>query len=1233
MNIIHWNICGIVKNKDAVIRLIRDFSPHVVMINESLLKPGSNFKIAGFSSVREDMPNGAAGVAVFIKNKVKYNVVDLSSVNIPNRCQIILVELQDMCIIAIYNPPDIYLDINCLNAVYGLTRNKPILFIGDFNAHSPSWGSNVTYARGVRNGDTLLNFIEQHSLFILNDGSATRLTRPGLHSAPDVAICSQQLALNVDFKVLQDRTNSDHFPILCSVNNRSDNSALGSKTNSIRTYNYNKADWEKFSLVVSNKLKDNPPTSYEDFMDIISLSIPEAVPFHKPSSKVGLPWWDNECTEAINKKRQAFKSYKLNPSDENFLTVLRIRAQTRRLLREKKKNGFKNFCEKLSPSTSAKEVWRNVRRYSKGINFLNHHFPLNFSIPEEMLNMLTGPNVPLDDIPDCQFTVEQSEDFEINEFIAAIKHRKNSCPGIDRIPFKVIYHLPFEGAVFLVNFFNKILRMETNIPASWKTQIVIPIPKPGRDPSALSSYRPINLSSCICKTLENMMKNRLEWQMENQQTLSNSQTGFRKGKGVYDNLTILSSRILSSLSSNQLAVMALVDISSAYDNVNVNLLISELARRGVARDMAYVIRKLLINRKIQVKDPSTNSLTQAKQTSKGVPQGSPLSPLLFNIYVDSIKHIIPDDVMLLQYADDFVIIKHGTDIGEILARLNETLQNIYTWITTVGLQINPNKCSAIHFSRKNIDDNGIPNLHINGQNIPWKNIVKYLGVCFDTKLSWEPQIQLMLQKASKGLNMMRSICRTWWGGHPSTLLSFYKAFVRSQLDYGAICLGGCSKKVISQLNKIQFEALRIALGFMKSTPTNVLLGEACEMDLDHRRFFLAAKFLVKAASIENNQVVSAVRCLYINYNENFNFFRQKSLPALVEAFEIVDPLLENLKISPKLPCFSTDLQTLISPVSLEDLNLKKEVDNSRMFVVKKNERWSEDFHFYFTDASKDKEGRVGFGVYCPNSNLRIGQGLPGEFSICSAEIFAINQALDLIDFHNVKKAVIFSDSKSALEDIVKIGLDSKANYITLQTKSKLISLLKRQNKDVTLCWIPSHTGISNNNIADRIANVARLEPPLDIKVSFREFIPKLKNNIWTAWSTKWKNIGLQKGNNYSSHFEKPPTRPWFYKLKLNRKEVTTMCRLRSNHCCCPAHLGRIKVFPTSNCECGELGDITHILFNCPRHWGNSQQLYEALINLKFPSPLHSNTVLFHPKLLESASKLICRFLDACNLKM
>ena len=117
---------------------------------------------------------------------------------------------------------------------------------------------------------------------------------------------------------------------------------------------------------------------------------------------------------------------------------------------------------------------------------------------------------------------------------------------------------------------------------------------------------------------------------------------------------------------------------------------------------------------------------------------------------------------------------------------------------------------------------------------------------------------------------------------------------------------------------------------------------------------------------------------------------------------------------------------------MADLDLKKEEDNSKKFGIQRDGRWRGDYHFFFTDASKD--ARVGFGVYYPCKNLRAGGGLPGDISICFSETYAIGHVLDLIDFNSINKAEFFSDFKSAPEDIGKLVLTPSLTILLYKSK-------------------------------------------------------------------------------------------------------------------------------------------------------------------------------------------------------
>ncbi|XP_030757639.1 uncharacterized protein LOC115883419 isoform X2 [Sitophilus oryzae] len=105
----------------------------------------------------------------------------------------------------------------------------------------------------------------------------------------------------------------------------------------------------------------------------------------------------------------------------------------------------------------------------------------------------------------------------------------------------MINNLPLNHIKFLVYFFNQVLYHSELIPDDWKTGLVCPIPKPNKNLNNISGYRPITLTSCIGKTMEDIVKCRLDWYVENHKILSDSQFGFRKGSSfanIFFNSTV-----------------------------------------------------------------------------------------------------------------------------------------------------------------------------------------------------------------------------------------------------------------------------------------------------------------------------------------------------------------------------------------------------------------------------------------------------------------------------------------------------------------------------------------------------------------------------------------------------------------------------------------------------------------------------------------------------------------------
>lgn len=111
-------------------------------------------------------------------------------------------------------------------------------------------------------------------------------------------------------------------------------------------------------------------------------------------------------------------------------------------------------------------------------------------------------------------------------------------------------------------------------------------------------FRPISLASCLCKVLERMISNRLNWYLEFFNLLPNSQFGFRRSKSCIDNLAFLQSNILLSFQKNQPALASFLDIKSAYDNVIPDILIQKLIKLGVSPNILAFIKNSIYLRQV-----------------------------------------------------------------------------------------------------------------------------------------------------------------------------------------------------------------------------------------------------------------------------------------------------------------------------------------------------------------------------------------------------------------------------------------------------------------------------------------------------------------------------------------------------------------------------------------------------------------------------------------------------------
>ena len=410
-------------------------------------------------------------------------------------------------------------------------------------------------------------------------------------------------------------------------------------------------------------------------------------------------------------------------------------------------------------------------------------------------------------------------DFEMHEMLDALKSCKNnSAPGADCISYEILKQIPRSCQAVMLKFFNCVWK-QGHLPPDWKQAIIRPMLKADKSPFNAASYRPVALTSTICKLMEKMVSTRLRWWMEDKHLFNKFQSGFRKNRGTIDQILRLSDDAHKAVHSKQYTLAVMIDLEKAFDLVWHKGLIHKMKKLGLKDNILNFVSDFLNNRIIRVRIGS--SLSSMYTLENGTPQGSVISPFLFLIMINDIE-APENNTRLSLYADDSATWKTGSNLKALTGDIQSYLDKLVKFYNDWGFKLSADKTVAILFTRKRntrLDD---VKLAINGKAIKVQSTVKFLGVIFDQHMSWRPHIDYVVDRCNKRLNLMRVMSGTRWGVSKKVLLMVYKALIRSIMDYGCIAYDTASLSVKSKLDSVQYKAMRICCGAMTGTPATAL---------------------------------------------------------------------------------------------------------------------------------------------------------------------------------------------------------------------------------------------------------------------------------------------------------------------------------------------------------------------------------------------------------------------------
>lgn len=609
--IIQWN-CRSSRNKEhEILHLISKYSPIVFAVQEMRRKPGDRVRFPGYVCLRDDRSDGYGGSALLISRSVPFSQFVLPSHS--ENINAVAVKVNNVTFLSVYIPHPNH---SCLDEFTRILSSlqAPLMVLGDFNIHHTSWGS----YHCDHLSSSFIDICDNYDLCILNDGTPTRRVYPSQNkkSAVDLTLCSPSFSSYVTWTVLPSTHGSDHFPIVVITSNpRFDRAISHNPINCPRPrviFNTYKADWSIYSSALDQDIEHLPevtPDNYlsanDSFRNCLLKAAEKCLPAKNMvnANRFSPPWWDSDCTDTCNERKEAELGYAESMTESNFIRYQAVAAKTLRILSEKKKAGWRRFCESLSPTSPPSLVWKNVRRFRGAMSNVN----LTSNDPtlwlESFQSKLAPPSAPseteaiLFSLPANSHS-EFDYPFSQEELTTALNGLKDSSPGIDGIPYSLIINSSPLAKSYLLSLLNNIF-LRGVPPEEWKTQIIIPILKPGKLSNDPNGYRPIALSCTMAKILEHLIKNRLEWIVESRNLLAQSQFGFRKGMSTMDSLSIFITDIWIGLSKNENVTGVFLDVSSAYDNVLLPVLRQKMLDLSIPERLTNIIFNLLSARSRQ----------------------------------------------------------------------------------------------------------------------------------------------------------------------------------------------------------------------------------------------------------------------------------------------------------------------------------------------------------------------------------------------------------------------------------------------------------------------------------------------------------------------------------------------------------------------------------------------------------------------------------------------------------